>query len=229
LPCLINQVEPWLSSHEIAAGARWSAEIAKKLESSNVGITCLTAENQNAPWILFEAGAISKLTSVGRAIVLRINLRPADVTGPLSQFQGVSLDRDGIWKLLTGINESAETSLSEQSLSLTFEGLWPAIESELNAILAQPSGSPPSKRSTDDMLRELIDLNRTQHADIRKILSAIGNPTLDLSDPFRVYWELNKKSPNLTDAEQKLALRLLFKRALTENPTKSDDDPEKSN
>jgi hypothetical protein len=32
LPSMINQVEPWLSSQQIDAGARWSAEIAKNLE-----------------------------------------------------------------------------------------------------------------------------------------------------------------------------------------------------
>jgi hypothetical protein len=58
-------LEIWLSE-EIEAGKRWSEEISKKLEEANFGILCLTLENFNQPWILFEAGAISKVVSKGR-------------------------------------------------------------------------------------------------------------------------------------------------------------------
>ena len=82
LPSMINEAEPWLSNQQIDPGSRWGPEIAKNLEIANIGISCITAENQNAPWILFEAGAITKSTTVGRAIVLRIDLKTTEVTGP---------------------------------------------------------------------------------------------------------------------------------------------------
>ncbi len=60
LPNVIQAVEPWMSETDIAKGARWGMDMARELDETRVGIICLTPENLNAPWILFEAGALSK-------------------------------------------------------------------------------------------------------------------------------------------------------------------------
>lgn len=60
LPLVLQFCEPWLSDRDIAAGDRWSEKIAKELEARNVGIIVLTRDNIRAPWVLFEAGALSK-------------------------------------------------------------------------------------------------------------------------------------------------------------------------
>ena len=53
-------VRPWMSEEDIQKGARGALDIARKLEKVSVGVSCLTPENQHAPWIQFEAGALSK-------------------------------------------------------------------------------------------------------------------------------------------------------------------------
>src|SRR5438045_1936561 len=87
LPYVINAVEPWLSSADIEKGARWALDLAQELESTSVAVICLTKENLNAPWILFEAGALSK--TVGKSFVCPylFGLDRIDLTGPLLQFQ----------------------------------------------------------------------------------------------------------------------------------------------
>ena len=60
LPRVIQVVRPYVSSEDIAQGARWSAAIAAELGTSNFGIICVTKENVNSPWINFEAGALSR-------------------------------------------------------------------------------------------------------------------------------------------------------------------------
>ena len=60
LPKVIQAIDPWMSSEDIAKGARWGSDIATQLSEADAGIICLTRENMNAPWILFEAGALSK-------------------------------------------------------------------------------------------------------------------------------------------------------------------------
>ena len=60
LPSVIQSVVPYVSSEDIDKGARWSTDIAKELEDSTFGILCVTKENLNAPWLSFEAGALSK-------------------------------------------------------------------------------------------------------------------------------------------------------------------------
>ena len=57
LPNVIQAVDPWVSSSDIDAGMRWTPALAEQLQQTQLGILCLTAENLNAPWLLFEAGA----------------------------------------------------------------------------------------------------------------------------------------------------------------------------
>ena len=64
---VIQAVKPWISSQDIEKGARWFKEIGESLSNTDFGILCLTGSNLSAPWILFEAGALSK--SSGQANV----------------------------------------------------------------------------------------------------------------------------------------------------------------
>ena len=60
LPSVLQFVKPYFTPDDIEKGSRWESNIANELETSNVGIICLTKDNINRPWILFEAGALSK-------------------------------------------------------------------------------------------------------------------------------------------------------------------------
>jgi hypothetical protein len=74
LPYVNAEVEPWMSESDIEPGARWSAEIAKELESTSFGIACVTSGNQGSPWLNFEAGALAKQLSTSRVIRQRLQL-----------------------------------------------------------------------------------------------------------------------------------------------------------
>lgn len=161
LPALINDAAPWLSSKDISVGARWSKEIASKLESAQIGITCLTSENQHEPWILFEAGAVAKLTDVGRAMVLRIDLSTTEVTGPLSQFQSVGLDEEGIFRLVLSINAVGSKPVAEETLKLTFQALWPTMKEQFSKLPSDRTKTTPA-RTEKDMLEEILGLMRDQ-------------------------------------------------------------------
>jgi hypothetical protein len=170
LPALINSVKPFLSSNGIATGARWTTEIAANLEAANIGIICLTPDNQTAPWLLFEAGAVSKLGAISRAMVLRIGIEASDVKEPLSQFQSVSIDDAGIWKMLKDILAANEGSISEDILQVSFKALWPSIQTELQTAVSQASDVEPPRRSSDELLREVLELVRTQTMDSSEAL-----------------------------------------------------------
>lgn len=61
LPTVIQSLEPWMSDQDISSGQRWNSEISNQLAESNYGIICITPENQIAPWLNFEAGAVAKV------------------------------------------------------------------------------------------------------------------------------------------------------------------------
>jgi TIR domain len=60
LPNVLQAADVWMSDVDIEVGMRGIHEIFTHLEKAKVGIICLTPENSNAPWLLFEAGALSK-------------------------------------------------------------------------------------------------------------------------------------------------------------------------
>ena len=66
LPSVIQALEPYISSEDIAKGTRGIADISEALEHSSFGILCLTKDNIYAPWLIFEAGALSKSVKQGR-------------------------------------------------------------------------------------------------------------------------------------------------------------------
>jgi hypothetical protein len=142
-----QQIEPWLSTTDLAAGTRWGEELAKSLDKTNFGVICLTREALDSPWLLFEAGALSKSVAQGRVCPYLIGIRPAELTGPLRQFQSKLADRDGTFDLLTAINESAEAGkLPADRLLRYFGRFW----GDLEAALLQATRPAPVAMTADD-------------------------------------------------------------------------------
>ncbi|MGZ4829279.1 MAG: toll/interleukin-1 receptor domain-containing protein [Candidatus Angelobacter sp.] len=89
LPQVIQSITPWMSTEDISAGTRWSAAIAGELETAHFGIICVTPDNVNAPWLQFEAGALSKTLANAFVCPYIFGLHPSELKGPLAQFQAV--------------------------------------------------------------------------------------------------------------------------------------------
>ena len=161
LPNVIQAIQPWMSDSDIDKGARWSSDIASKLEESVMGIICLTPENLEAPWILFEAGAISR--TVGKTFVcpFLFQVEQSDISGPLVQFQFTKAIEDETKKLLLTINKALEgNGLPEQNLNNAFQKWWPDLEIKLQNI---PDIQVKRKeRSSKEILGEILDLVREQ-------------------------------------------------------------------
>src|SRR5205809_7263974 len=60
----------WISTEDIRAGDRWFHELTSRLSQTDFGIICLTKENLQSAWLLFEAGALSKSMDAGRIVPL---------------------------------------------------------------------------------------------------------------------------------------------------------------
>ncbi len=87
LPGVLQAVKTYYSPNDILKGTRWNAEISKELESSQVGIICLTKDNLEAPWIMFEAGALSKSLENSKVCPILFGVDASEVKGPLVQFE----------------------------------------------------------------------------------------------------------------------------------------------
>lgn len=163
LPSVIQAVKPYYTPDDITKGARWASEIAGELNESKVGIICLTKENVESPWIMFEAGALSKKLSDSKVCPILFGLDPSDIKGPLVQFQAAKFSKTEIYKVLTMINESLrQNALDSEVINSVFEMWWPKLESKINDLLSSHHSKAPAElRSDRDILNELLELARS--------------------------------------------------------------------
>jgi hypothetical protein len=159
LPSLFPTVEPFVSSEDIRKGKRWQIEIAKELETSNFGIVCLTPGNTEAPWLLFESGALSKsLKESNVSTLLTGGLRPTDIEGPLSHFQHTSFEKEDFLKLVNSINDAQPSGRQDLvRLRKVFDKFWDELATSVEKAL-KTVGRPEKKRSVEDMVRETLEL-----------------------------------------------------------------------
>ena len=160
LPLVIQNVEPWMSKNSIGKGLRGEGEMAKSLEEAQVGIICLTPTNLHADWILFEAGALSKISDAHVCTYLW-ELKPSQVERPLGQFQHTLATREETLALLTTINEKLDESLDKQRLEKLFEKFWSDLNAKLKSINEiEEDGKTEARRSSDSMFGEIVDTLR---------------------------------------------------------------------
>ena len=163
LPKIINALRPWLSSADIDKGTRWSTDVASRLQAAKAGIICLTPSNIHSDWILFEAGALSKTLENTFVCPLLIGLDPADVQGPLAQFQATRAAKEDVLRLLKTLNSAlGDNALPDAHIEEAFDVWWPKLESQIKSPPQETSKSKPH-RSDRELLEEVLALLRNQN------------------------------------------------------------------
>lgn len=178
IPNVIQAIKPWMSDVDIDKGSRWSKDIALQLEESKVGIICLTPENLEAPWILFEAGALSKSLEKSYVCPFLFKIDPSDIKGPLVQFQATEANKNDTQKLIHTINQALEgDAIPKEKLDEAFEVWWPKFEKNLEKIPDIETIKEP-KRSDREILKEILELVREQTRGIKSD-SRVGKDYFD--------------------------------------------------
>jgi len=159
IQCVIQAVDPWVSSQNLDRGTLWFSEISNQLANTTHGIICLTKSNKEKPWILFEAGALAKGLSSSKVFTFLIDLYPQDIEDPLAQFNHILPNRDGLMKLVYSINNSLDVKkLSEPILKNVLETFWPQFEEAFKIILQETTEEVVTvTRSSDDILSDVLN------------------------------------------------------------------------
>jgi TIR domain-containing protein len=170
LPNVLQFVKPYFTPADIEKGARWASEISKELEQSKIGIIAMTEENLTSPWIMFEAGAISRVVEEGRVCPIVFGVRKTDLVGPLASFQAIEFNRAEVRQLLTTINNAAkEAALLDRGLDAAFDKWWPDLEKKVKAVpTALPLSGP--HRSERDLLEEIVENTRNLIRELQPLL-----------------------------------------------------------
>ncbi|MGW7726572.1 TIR domain-containing protein [Streptomyces canus] len=177
LPYMNQAISPFVSSQDIAKGERGLAKIAGELQACSFGIVCVTRENQYAPWINFESGALSRELGESSLIPFLVDMQVKDLSsGPLTQFQATdSSHKEDVWAMVKSINGKCEPQVESERLRTMFDRFWDDLETSLVSIRSANPAADAPQREVPDILDELVKLAREQHARIGSLEKAIGN------------------------------------------------------
>ena len=158
LPCMIQGLDVFLSRHDLQSGERWGLEIANVLADSSFGILCLTMTNEKSAWILYEAGALTKQLDGKACGLLLGELTPANISGPLAQFQHRRMNEADFFRLVKDLNTGLDQPLDADQVKLVFEKWWPDIRGEYERALdkGDESSAMVDQRPDRDLLEELL-------------------------------------------------------------------------
>lgn len=169
-------IETFVSSIDINPGERWSNTLASKLSDFNMGILCVTNENINAPWLNFEAGALSKQINESLVIPILIDASTKNIAkSPISQFQIIKNTEEDLLKLANKIYFSA--GINANNLVLIFNKWWPEIKESIDKLEIKTSEATEEDKYNNllfkfDIMREGFDIQIKQ---LNKILQNITN------------------------------------------------------
>jgi hypothetical protein len=131
-----TSVEVFVSSKDIELGERWSERLKYELQVSDYGILVITKENKEAPWIMFEAGALSNCAIP--IVPFLFDLKPYELgKNPISVFQSLpNFDKaEDIYKLIKSINKSLKNNqFNEEVLIKYFISVYSYFEEALSEI-----------------------------------------------------------------------------------------------
>lgn len=192
LKCVIQASQPWISTRDIDRGAIWFSEINDKLKDVSVGVVCLTQENKNKPWILFETGALAKGLTTNRVCTFLIDLNPEDLQDPLAQFNHTTPNSNSVWELTRTINACLlDKALDERILKQVFDTYWPQFEKSFNdALKDNPPHEVVPPRTEQDILTEILNNTRVLNQRVRALEAK--PPELNVN---------SKNSPHITKKE----------------------------
>jgi hypothetical protein len=188
LPNVLQFAKPYFTPSDLEKGTRWDNEISELLGQPSIGIFAMTEENLTSPWIMFEAGAISKVVDKARVCPIVFGIKTTDLKGPLARFQAIAFNKTEVRQLLTTINNAApkEVAVAEKTLDASFNKWWSDLEQAVQAISStaqQPTSRP--HRSAEDLLEEVVSNTRT----ILRELGQAPPTSIDLEARMRVLRE----------------------------------------
>jgi uncharacterized protein YeeX (DUF496 family) len=172
---VLQELRPWVSAVNIGAGARWSVEVQAALRDSTFGIACVTQDNQSAPWLLFETGAIAKGLDSSRVCCYCLGMDKRAITVQcLNEFQNVNADEPGTYEMLVSLNDMVAKAapgkeLTEGLLQQQFKVNWPSLRDHIAQQTFRASETITPAVSTDEAVREVLETVRKIAREMKRV------------------------------------------------------------
>ena len=208
LPLAVPGTETWLSNKDIEKGSIWFSDIEKALKETSVGIICLTRENKDRPWLLFEAGGLNKsFADKSRVCPLLLDFDAKELESPLKDFNATKPDKDDMLALCRMINRQNKVNPNpENRLETFFNRFWTDFLNKFAALMAKNERSQPSKpKPIHEMLEKILEavealLRKSQS----KSLPPGFFPSSSMATPYYVVTDLGTQAPQPAHASKGL-------------------------
>jgi hypothetical protein len=173
---VIPASQPWVSSQDTRAGSAWFGVLTKELKQSDYGLFCLTERTAVAPWIAFEAGAISLKLGEERVCpyLLDVEISHLRKLGlPYHLFNAVSSSKDGTQRLVDSIVSCLpeDERVEDRRIRANFRVFWPDL---WRAITAAKKGEEPPSES-----EKLLAQIKIQHEQSLEAMDELHRAKLD--------------------------------------------------
>lgn len=132
-------VKSFMSSKDIAVGARSIGTLFKMLEKCNYGVCFINNENFKAPWINFEAGALSKIIDDSSVMVLLLDESCISnlYQTPLGEFQHKLFNEEDIKSIFEEVIKKFELNDDMDSFLQRFDSGWENFYSKAMIALSE--------------------------------------------------------------------------------------------
>lgn len=183
------ELDIFFSSDDIEAGKRWSADLAERLQESDVGIFLYTRDNLDSLWMAFEAGALSKHVDTGRVIPLVFDAHVTDLKGPLAQFQSRRFTEQEMLKTLESVNACLSQRKTKEGLRRNLRYSWGRLNEEIQRALTRRDEESNESTDVGEVLDNMYSLIRTSPLystdfaeEISDLLKEVKSSHQDISD-----------------------------------------------
>jgi hypothetical protein len=249
LPLAVPGTETWLSKKDIEKGSIWFGDIEKALKETSVGIICLTRENRERPWLLFEAGGLNKsFADKSRVCPLLLDFDAKELESPLKDFNAAKPDKDDMLALCRMINRQNKVNPNtEDRLETFFDRFWTDFLNRFTALMAKHDRSQPSKpKPIQETLEKILETVEAllRHSQSRSLppgfIPSGSSPYVVFAEPSSqmpaggykiVAMEHKLTPPNVglsqADINKALAQALEWRKAITPEPSEPEQPSSK--
>jgi hypothetical protein len=132
---MLYDVSTFMSQESIPSGSDWATVLARELQGSIFTIVCLTPQNLSSPWLLYEAGALTREPEQRLCALLLGGVTVQDIPGPLSRYQHRTWSRDQFEVLMRDIRAILAEPPTEKEFDASLKQHWPEISTRYDELL----------------------------------------------------------------------------------------------
>lgn len=145
-----SELDPWVSSHNLDAGAPWFEEIERAANECEIAIGCITPGAGQRPWVNFEAGMLFGKLRNFKALLFNEELK-----GPLANLQSLDgTSREQLERLLKTLLSNPERAARH------LNRVYPDWSRRVQEVFTDPKSEHEIRQSAEGLRDSVLVLSR---------------------------------------------------------------------